>query len=115
MNNGISNYQLELGIREAKKSPHHLFKHGAIVIKDGEGVSVGYNYAKYHEESRALFKIPKHLRRGAIVLAIRVTKRTHKITMSAPCDSCMSIMRRMGVRTVFYSTGTGQIASERLN
>lgn len=106
--------------KEAKKSACH-HKLGAILVKNKEILSSGYNKAlsmdkvltrygmfySMHAEMdavRKLFAIPS----GS---TIYVARRDYK--MARPCVNCLKVLKNAGINRLVYSTGEGS-AIEKL-
>lgn len=93
-----------------------LHRHGAIIVRDGEIVSEGYNHHIHymehafsiHAEVDALSKI-KHKGRKfldectLIVVRIGTKGMGYPLKDSKPCENCQRAIKNHGIRRVFYS------------
>lgn len=97
--------------RAAKKSRHKKSKHGAVLIKSGRVLASAQNN-NGHAEAVVMSKI-KDLPMRTIVWSVRVMA-DGSLGMAKPCRACESIMRELGVKTVYYSTASGNIRQMNL-
>jgi len=84
----------------------------AIVVSKSHVLSVGYNQPKthpisvgtpqeqLHAEMHALIRCQDP--EGADVIVVR-SKPSGKAGLAKPCDICLGVLRRYGVRRVFYT------------
>lgn len=110
---------LKIAKNAAYKSPVQN-KHGAVVILRGEIVSIGINHYRQcsnkrrtkrgttvHAEVDALNNCDRNMLRGAILVVVRVEKKTGDCLLSKPCSNCERIikkmMRRHGLLRVYFS------------
>jgi pyrimidine deaminase RibD-like protein len=98
--------------RLAAESTQH-FKHSAIVFVGGAVIAEATNSSLAHAEVRALREAGSVNGRHVTVLSIRVTP-DGKLKCAKPCDHCLAYMMAWGVKTVLYSTASGQIERLRL-
>jgi deoxycytidylate deaminase len=86
----------------------------ALVVKRNRVLSVGYNSNKthpmmstnmqqLHAECSAILKCPDGDLRGSDVVVARA-RAEGKAGLAKPCAVCEGILRRCGVRRVFYTT-----------
>lgn len=108
-----------IAIEEALKSGHST-KHGAVIIKNGKIISSSRNqYCSFdkisnfkariwsiHAEMNALQGLPRFVTRGADMYVVRVSKKSHEFMNSKPCAICSSLIRKAGIKNVYYSVGT---------
>lgn len=106
-----------LAAEEALKSEHST-KHGAVVVKGGKIISSGRNQWctfdkisnfkariwSIHAEMNALNGLPKSVTKGADIYVVRVSPKHHGLMNSKPCVICSSLIRKAGIRNVYYST-----------
>lgn len=103
-------------ISEAKKSCMTQ-KHSAVILKDGNIVSIGHNrvveYMSHdmslHAEIDALNKVKHKGKRfleecTMVVIRIGQQKDGFPLKMSKPCDRCDKEIKKHGIRKVFYSS-----------
>ena len=116
-----------LAVDEASRSSHKA-KHGAVVYKNGKIIQSGRNQYcslnrlrnyksnriwSIHAEMNALANLPKNITRGAGIIVVKVN-REGDLTNSRPCRVCMSIIERMGIKRVMYSTDTNKMFKENV-
>lgn len=94
------------------------FKHGAIIVRNGNVVSVGINYlindpyfledsvaaehAAVHAEVAALNSCRKADLEGATIYVARSNKKGDPM-MSKPCPRCQKALKKRGVKKVCYT------------
>ena len=118
-NNGI-----RLAIREAGKSTHN-FRLGACITRQGKVVSFGHNKVGHrsnsdfsrwkdsvHAEEAAIYKLLKRgqqkLLKGATIYIARLSN-TNAVVLAKPCDHCLRLIESVGIKTIVYTTNTGEI------
>jgi len=112
----------ELARRMAKESTYGKLRHGAVLVKGGRVVSVGFNKGSYcafgqrfrdqykyghatqHAEISAILGISAKTTQGASMYVARINNE-NKFRMSKPCCMCHEVMEFVGVRKVYYTTG----------
>ena len=126
----ISKKQRKLfGLAQAasKLSDYARIKIGAVIVKNGDVVSVGFNREKTHPIQkkynvyRGFSNGPKdfiHAEMAAIIKARHLDLRGASIYVSRkavnggmaicrPCPACMRAIIKHGIRKVFYTTSEG--------
>jgi deoxycytidylate deaminase len=93
-------------------------RHGCVVVLNGGVVSEGYNRQtthmfhsfSVHAEADALFKIKKmgYPLNDAEMYVVRIatSRFDHCLKYSKPCKECQNVIKKMGVRKVYYSTNS---------
>lgn len=112
--------------KQAKKSPHHQHRLGAVIVKGGRVLSTGYNSIRYtkelkepslHAEGAAILKLLKegrlHDLAGAELFVSRFTK-GGSIGMARPCSNCHSLLASVGIKHVHYTTDLGTTMSYKV-
>lgn len=106
-----------------EKSDHHQHKIACIIIKNGKIISRGYNLLKtsprsyhpwkfIHAETMAVLKCTQDLE-GAEIYVYRETK--GKVpAMSRPCPSCLSMLKKQGIKRMYYTIDNSFI-EEKIN
>ena len=99
---------VDYAVKEAKKSTVTM-KHGCVIVKRNKIVARGYNkytninfkdYFSLHAEIDALNKcLPC---KNLILYVIRINS-IGEIKMSKPCSICEKIIKKKGIKTVYYS------------
>ena len=98
----------------AAKCRHPRFFHVALVVRGSATISVGWNRNWTHAEEMALDNLEPKERRSSKVWSLRFTK-TGKLASAKPCPRCEAYLRDSGVKTVYYSTDTGEVKRLRLS
>lgn len=91
-------------------------KHGAVVVKSGRVLGMGYNKRRNdprnlnpgrhrydsgcHAEMSALKNVSDP--RGAIIFVARVNRSGNDL-LSKPCEICASELKRLGIKKVIYT------------
>jgi deoxycytidylate deaminase len=105
-----------LALKFAQKSPHTKHKMGAVIIRGGAVLSVGFNSkstpfgcdkSSRHAEERAI-QIHGDYEGGTIVVA-----RTNN-SMSRPCHKCLYKIRQAGISKIVYAGWDGALIEERV-
>lgn len=110
-----------LAMSQAAKSPM-LHRHGAVIWKNGSILGAGYNFQhttdlqlksrrrfSIHGERDALAGLRGDQIRGASMLAIRI-KPTGGLSFGAPCKGCTKLLRRKGVKVVYWYDELGNLS-----
>lgn len=115
---------LELSISQAMKSPmQHM--HGAVIWKKGKIIGAGYNYhlsapspnnrqVSIHSEKDCLTGLRGDQIYGSDILAVRVSKKG-KLSHGAPCNGCKKLLKRKGIRKIYWYDEQGNLNATRLN
>ena len=78
------------------------YKHGAVLIKNGNIICTGYNDFRKHAEIKAINKIyPNKVRRYFKKCDLIVVRNT--LSNSKPCKHCLKELKKYGIRRVYYS------------
>lgn len=89
----------------------------ALVVSKNKVLSVGYNQPKthtisaetkmqqLHAEMHAILGCHENAAEGAEVIVVRI-RPSGKPGLAKPCGVCEKILRRFGVRRVFYTTNS---------
>lgn len=115
-------------VQVAEKSDFDQFKVGAVIFRGSKILSAESNairscsklnkkFQKWenslHAEQHSIIKARRDLK-GASMLVVRVNK-NGGIGMARPCDMCWGFMEAVGIKEVYYTTSTGEIARERIS
>jgi len=106
----------DLAVKEANKS-YYKQKMGAVVFNKNQFISCGHNYAnrsiashlsKYrqwetslHAEVIAVINAKTDLR-GTSIVVVRVNN-NNEFRLAKPCPSCISYLKYVGIKKVYYS------------
>lgn len=97
--------------RNVSKFSDHRYKLGAVVTKGSRVISVGHNQTKtnpnapfngLHAEIKAIKTAGRIDFRGASIYVYR-DKSNGCIGNSRPCKYCMSIIKKLGFKYIYYS------------
>lgn len=99
-------------------STYEKFRHGAVIVKNGNVVSVGVNalindfthlspeaapyHTTVHAEVAALNACRKVDLRGAVIYVARTNVKGEP-RMSKPCSSCQKALKKRGIKRVVYT------------
>jgi tRNA(Arg) A34 adenosine deaminase TadA len=100
-------------IEECMKSSYKK-RLGAVVVKKGLIVGVGHNKVHStgnpregrHAELEALNNTKARHRVNSVVYVCRLTKNDF-LAMAKPCAACQTVMKKMGVKYVYFSVPGG--------
>lgn len=102
--------------KAASKSNYETHKLGAIIVKNGKPVSVGWNkktthplstyrFQNQHAEFHAIIKSPVDVS-GATIYLYR-EDRDGNLATSKPCSICEEFLRQKNIKRVVYTTYNG--------
>lgn len=92
----------------------------ALVVSKNKVLSIGYNQPKthtisaetkmqqLHAEMHAIVGCPEGAVDGAEVIVVRI-KPSGKPGLAKPCEVCQKILRRFGIRRVFYTINSDDV------
>lgn len=113
--------------KEAAKSQHRQHKVGAVIVKGGNIVSVGYNQIRpssflrtptLHAEAAAILKLLKEGRLSTLAGSeIYVTRFTRggSVGIAKPCGACRDLISSVGISRIHYTTNFGGTVTETIN
>ena len=109
---------LHLAMKVAESSVYEM-RHGAVVVRGGSVLAVGYNKQKndpiifgdagseeaqrnstVHAEMDALSRVTSA--KGAVVYVARINRRGEPV-LSRPCDNCYESLRDAGVKKIIFT------------
>jgi deoxycytidylate deaminase len=110
---------IRLAIKQACRSTYGIFCHGAVLINNGQVLSVGYNTNKsspfllknypkslsntLHAEMDCLQGFTSGDIRGASLYVVRINPKTLELRNSKPCVSCQALLSNYPLKKVIYS------------
>lgn len=111
---------LELARKVASNSEFVTFRHGAVLVKGGSVINIGYNknqfnsfasrfrkvdkqYSTIHAEMASMLGVDASKTNGAIIYVVRINN-DHCFKYSKPCKRCQAMMKYCGIRKAVYST-----------
>lgn len=109
---------------------NHGSRHGAVLVSGGSVLNTGHNSACYsafgnrfrhegkgpatrHAEISCILGIDKSVTAGASLYVVRIDL-DGAYRISRPCCMCMDVMHFVGIRKVYYTTGTDRLGYIRL-
>ena len=120
---------VRIALKHARKSQHN-FQLAALLVKSGRILSVGFNSTKtspcllklhkprpinkLHAEQCALNRCGLEETQGASLYIARISKSRKEGGMAKPCSMCMELIRRAGIKKIYYTTDEGDIICERI-
>jgi len=107
----------ELARQLSYKSDYESQKLGCVIVKKNKIISVGFNQRKTHPKSNTRFNhihaelsavlgVDKELLRNSAAYVYRETK-DGKAAMAKPCPACEDVLKRVGIKKVYYSSIDG--------
>ncbi len=101
----------------SRKSNHHIHFLGAVIVKRGRIVGMGYNqlkthtrantkYSTIHAEFDAMRGVDPIDLQGADCYVFRQTRQGN-LARSKPCPCCQSLLSQAGIRNVYYTSPEG--------
>ena len=106
-------------------STHPKARIGAAIVKGGSLIAVGFNredkknsqsgYYDFHAEQSAILSTAYKYGvgydlRGCKLYVVRVF-RNGELSMSKPCSVCSDLIRKSGIRKVYYTNWEGKVQS----
>lgn len=115
----MRNKLINLAVKQAQLSEHH-FKIGAILARKSKIISESFNNAKkthkiaywnkdnpqdatIHAEIGALINVPKNISSKCDLYIARYRSSDNSICLAKPCDMCLSVIKSMMVKRVYYT------------
>lgn len=108
----------------AGHSEHGIYKMGAIIIRSGQIIAVGWNKNKSHPKAKN-YTTKIHAELDALIMpriedvfdahmyVVRLTN-GGALATSKPCKDCMILIQEAGLASVTYIDDQGQIKTEKL-
>ena len=96
----------------------------ALVVRKSKVIAIGYNSRKtsprmdtrmnmLHAEYHAILRCPESDLRGCDVVVARARSQG-KAGLARPCEACQEILRRGGIKRVFYTTNWDDNTTEAI-
>jgi deoxycytidylate deaminase len=112
-------------IKAALKSNHGKFRVGSAILKGSSVISTGYNcrktnpnsntrYFSQHGELRCLLSASGIDIAGSDIFVARVTP-GGRLGMARPCEKCLEVLRKAGIRRAIYTDQSGNIRIEAIS
>lgn len=104
------------------KSDYHSHRLGAVIVRGGDIIGVGFNKRKTHPMSKTRFNnIHAELSavlnsgletlHGCDIYIYRETK-LGQVALARPCAHCAEMLRQLSISNVYYTTDTGYAQEE---
>lgn len=104
----------QLAEKLAIKSNHPDHKHGAVLVRKGKIIGIGFNQSKTHAQSNHPFRTI-HAEFSAIInsqlqefdnceMYIVRKRKNGTLANSKPCYFCERMLKSLSVKRVYYST-----------
>jgi deoxycytidylate deaminase len=110
----------DLAKRLSYKSDYESHRLGAVVVRGNEILGVGFNHPKsttrfnnIHAELSAILNTREEDLHGCSIYVYRET-RSGSPALARPCEHCISLLKRVRVSEMFYTTNNGDFARENL-
>ena len=102
----------------------YRFRMGAVIFNKKTIISSGHNDIrsssipdKYkvwpnsiHAEQDAVFNCRDWSKlKGCSILVLKLSKVTKQLSNARPCNTCLTLLKFVGIKTIFYSDQFGQI------
>lgn len=80
------------------------FRLGAVGVRSEGTIVTSCNIPNRHPEpqAHAEARLVKKLNKGATVYVVRVSRKG-TLTMARPCPTCLSLLKRRGIKKCYYS------------
>lgn len=107
----------DLARKLSYKSDYHSHRLGAVIVKGGDVIGVGFNKKKTHPMSKTRFNnIHAELSavlnsglenlHGCSIYVYRETRQGQP-AMARPCVDCMRMLQQLSIDKVFYTSDSG--------
>jgi len=104
----------ELAKKLSKKSDHHSYHLGAVIVKKNRILNVGFNrnrthpksphkYKYLHAEIDAIIGLDFEKLKGSTIYVFRENKQGG-LALARPCSSCMTAIKTSGIKNLCYTT-----------
>ncbi len=113
------NWLFKQALKEARKGRHKDALVGALLIRGGSVVARASNMSRpfgcsnrgFHAEERVL---KNRDARGLTLVVVRANRNGKPATMSRPCEKCLPLIIKKGVKKVIYINWNGNFVEERI-
>jgi deoxycytidylate deaminase len=106
----------DLAVRAARHSEHPKYRVGAVVVRNGNILGVGFNsmkthprshthHQRIHAELKAILNAQEDVT-GADIYVARLTK-PNGLACAFPCPSCEALLIECGIRHVYATDQKG--------
>ena len=125
----VSRY-FDLAKNVAFNSNYGKLRHGAVLVKGGSIINTCFNKDKFcsfgtkfrdpargpatiHAELGCILGLPRDVTSGADIFVCRVNK-NGEFRNSKPCAMCHEVMKHVGIKRVYYTTGSNSVEMYKL-
>ena len=124
---------IKRALEEAESSDYFPYRVGAVIFKGSRIFGSGKNdvrssqaipnkYKNFkealHAEQAAFINVKNNgneeCLKGSSILVIRQNFNTGTLSMGRPCDMCHAMLKKFGIRWMYYTDRKGQIVRERV-
>ena len=130
----ISSGIIKRALEEAEKSEYFPYKVGSVIFSKSKILGSGHNDVRtcrsiptkhklfneaLHAEQAALADVRRlcsdiKVLKGASILVITQNATTANLSMGRPCDMCHRMLKKFGIKWMYYSDRRGQIVKEKV-
>lgn len=104
-------------IKAARLSDFYAHRVGAALFDGARLITLGKNLHRSHPENscytmHAEFDSLKRLRghdTSNIIMFVARLTRTDKVSLAKPCDECQKVIRKYGIKKVYYTNHSGEL------
>jgi tRNA(Arg) A34 adenosine deaminase TadA len=121
---------LELAKNTARQSKYGKIRHGAVLVKGGSIINISHNksnfsafgnrfrkydcgHATHHAELGCILGLDRSKTSGSVIYVVRINK-DDEFRLSKPCSMCHEVLKYVGVKKVYYTTGDNAIEMYKL-
>lgn len=107
----------DLAVRAARHSEHPKYRVGAVIVRNGNILGIGFNSMKTHPKSHTHHqRIHAELKAvlnaqddvsGADIYVVRLT-RQGQLACAIPCPSCEALIIDSGIRNIYATDKEGK-------
>ena len=120
---------LKQALKECEKSDMHPFRVGAVIFHGKRIMAYGHNkkqfpgsihpkyrneYPSLHAEQDAILKIQDWSKLSGVSMLIVRTNANGNISMAKPCEMCMSMIKHVGIKTIYYTNYESEIQKQKI-
>tara|TARA_R110000824_G_scaffold49483_22_gene138926 strand:- start:17152 stop:17589 length:438 start_codon:yes stop_codon:yes gene_type:complete len=124
------NRYFDLAKDAAFNSGYGKIRHGAVLVRGGSIINTCFNKDKFcsfgtkfrhpmrgpatiHAELGCILGLPRDVTSGSDIFVCRINK-VGEFRNSKPCAMCHEVMKHVGVKRVYYTTGEGSVEMYKL-
>lgn len=119
MTSPSNHWLFKQALKEARKGRHKDVLVGALLVKGGNIIARASNMSRpfgdinrgFHAEERVL---KNRDARGLTLVVVRANRKGKPATMSRPCEKCLPLILKKGIKKVIYINWNGKFVTERI-